>query len=289
MSGFGKISLVIPIVAYLSLVIAPIAMTARISLYSTNGFSTPHWVGLSNYARLATDRAFHEALANTLVWTVITMTVPTAVGVTFAAALNAPMLRAGAIFKALMFLPSTMSLVTLGIMFSLVYNDSFGALNGALTNLGLEGLTHDWLGDPSVVLYSLVAVFVWQYTGLSIALFTAGINVIPNERYEAAQVDGANMFQRFLYITIPGVKPVAVVVIVLSGIMSFRSFDLVYVMTKGGPDGASSVLGYLMYTQTFVSMNQGYGAAIAVTILLISLMFTVICLIQVAKRGVLDE
>jgi ABC-type sugar transport system permease subunit len=285
----GMLYLIVPAIAYIAILIIPIVMTARLSLYKTNGFNTPEWVGFDNYTRMAGDRAFRKAFVNTLVWTVITMTVPVVIGLVYAAVLNSPMIRGRALLRALVFLPSTMSLVTLGIMFSLVYNSSFGALNGALSKIGLGFLTQDWLGDPNFVLYSLVAVFAWQYSGLSMALFNAGIQQIPEELYEAAHVDGANRLQRFLHITLPGVRPVFVVVIALTVIQSLRSFDLVYVMTKGGPDNASALLGYLMYVQAFVSRNQGYGAAIAVVILLLSLAFAITYVRRVATREAFDE
>ncbi len=285
----GVLYLIVPTIAYIALIIVPIVMTARLSLYKTNGFKTPEWVGFDNYTRMAGDRAFRTAFVNTLVWTAITMTVPVAIGLVCAAVLNSPILRGRALLRALIFLPSTMSLVTLGIMFSLVYNSSFGALNTALSRLGMGFLAQDWLGDPNVVLYSLVAVFAWQFSGLSMALFNASIQQIPEEMYEAAQIDGANGLQRFFHITLPGVRPVLVVIIALTGILSLRSFDLVYTMTKGGPDNASAVLGYLMYVQTFVNRNQGYGAAIAVVILLLSLTFAIVYVRHVATREAFDE
>jgi ABC-type sugar transport system permease subunit len=281
--------LVIPGIAYIALVIVPIVMTSRLSLYKSNGFKTPEWVGLDNYTRMAGDRAFGKAFVNTLVWTAITMTVPVAIGLGYAALLNSPVLRGRALMRALIFLPSTMSLVTLGIMFSLVYNSSFGALNGALSKIGLGFLAQDWLGDPNAVLYSLVAVFAWQFSGFSMALFNAGIQQIPDELYEAAEVDGANGLQRFFHITLPGVRPIFVAVIALTVIQSLRSFDLIYVMTKGGPDNASAVLGFLMYVQAFVNRNQGYGAAIAVVILLLSLTFAIVYVRQVVRREAFDE
>lgn len=280
----GMLYLIVPVTAYIALTIVPIVMTARLSLYTTNGFNTPEWVGLDNYTRMVGDWAFRKAFVNTLIWTAITMTVPVVIGLVYAAVLSSPMLRGRALLRALIFLPSTMSLVTLGIMFSLVYNSSFGALNEALSKIGLGFLTQDWLGDPNVVLYSLVAVFAWQFSGLSMAIFYASIQQIPGELYEAAQVDGANGLQRFFHITLPGVRPVFVVVIALTVIQSLRSFDLVYVMTKGGPDNASAVLGFLMYVQTFQNRNQGYGAAIAVVILLLSLAFMIVYVRQVATR-----
>ncbi|MER9240658.1 sugar ABC transporter permease [Mesorhizobium sp. M0633] len=281
--------LIVPAIGYMALVIVPIVMTARLSLYKTNGFTTPEWVGFDNYTRMLGDRAFRKAFVNTLIWTVITMTVPVAIGLVYAAALNSPALRGRALLRALIFLPSTMSLVTLGIMFSLVYNSSFGALNGALNKIGLGFLTHDWLGDPNLVLYSLVAVFAWQFSGLSMALFNAGIQQIPEELYEAAQLDGASRLQRFFHVTLPGVRPAMVVLIALTGIQSLRSFDLIYVVTKGGPDNASSLLAFLMYVQTFVNLNQGYGAAIAVVILFLGLAFAIVYVRRVATHKASDD
>lgn len=285
----GMLYLVVPATAYIALTIVPIVMTARLSLYKSNGFNSPEWVGMDNYTHMAEDWAFRKAFVNTLVWTVITMTVPVAIGLVYAAVLSAPLIRGRALLRALIFLPSTMSLVTLGIMFSLVYNSSFGALDGALSKVGLEFLTRDWLGDPDVVLYSLVAVFAWQFSGLTMAIFYASIQQIPGELYEAAQIDGANGLQRFSDITLPGLRSVFVVVIALTVIQSLRSFDLVYIMTKGGPDNASNVLGFLMYVQTFQNRNQGYGAAIAVVILFLSLAFMIVYVRQVATREVFNS
>ncbi|MGO6787579.1 carbohydrate ABC transporter permease [Rhizobium ruizarguesonis] len=212
------------------------------------------------------------------------VTVPVAIGVAYAAVLNSAAIWGSALLRVFVFLPSTMSLVTLGIMFSLVYNSSFGALNGALSGIGLGFLAQDWLGNPDLVLYSLAAVFAWQLSGLSMALFHAAIQQIPEELYEAAQLDGASRLQQFFHITLPGVRPVMAVVIALSGLQSLRSFDLVYVVTKGGPDNASALLAYLMYAQTFVNRNQGYGAAIAVVILCLGLAFAIVLVRRAMMR-----
>ena len=285
----GVSLLVVPLLGYLSLVIYPILATVRLSFYKSNGLTPESFVGLQNYQRLAGDNVFREALLNTVIWTIVTMTVPVAIGLVGAAVLNSPAIRGRGLFRALMFLPTTMSLVTLGIMFSLLYNPIFGALNSALRAIGLGALTQDWLGNPNTVLLSLALAFSWQFSGLAMALFHAGIQQISPELYEAAHADGANAVQRFIHVTLPGIRPVLVVVITLTVIQSLRAFDLVFVMTKGGPDNSSNVLGFLMYTQAFGNYNQGYGAAIAVVILLLSLTFAITYLRRMTKQEAFDE
>ena len=179
-----------------------------------------------------------------------------------------------------------MSLVTVGIMFSFLLNPTFGGLNETLKAIGLGSLTQDWLGDPKIVLYTLIAIFGWAYTGMPLMLYHAGISEIPNELFEAARIEGASGWQTFWNVTLPLLRPVNIVVTMLTVINSIKAFDLVMVMTRGGPFNTTSVLGFFMYNETFWDYRFGYGASISVIILLLSSVFAAIYLRQIAGESI---
>jgi multiple sugar transport system permease protein/raffinose/stachyose/melibiose transport system permease protein len=168
-------------------------------------------------------------------------------------------------------------------------NPVFGGLNEALRLIGLGALTQQWLTNPTLVMYSLICVFSWSYIGVSMMLFHAGISQIDPELYEMATLEGANFFQTLWMVTLPMLRPVMTVVVTLTVISSLKAFDLVLLMTKGGPYKMSNVLGYFMYTEAFHKYRFGYGAAISVIILLLSSVFAAVYLRNIAKGALHAE
>jgi ABC-type sugar transport system permease subunit len=178
-----------------------------------------------------------------------------------------------------------MSLVAVGLMYSLILSPGFGAFDQVLRAVGLGGLVRTWLGDYNVTLYVLILIDCWAYTGVPLMLFHAGLGAIDPELFDAARLDGANNLQIIRHVIVPGLRPVVLIVTMLSIIHSLRTFDVVSVMTRGGPGGGTSVLGYFMYSVTFSRNQFGYGASIAVIILLFSAGFAFAYLRGVAKNA----
>jgi ABC-type sugar transport system permease subunit len=263
----------------------PIVYNLLLSFTKWNGLS-PHieLVGLNNYIELVKDPIFLLALVNTLKWTILSLFLTLALGLSLSIILFLGKIYFPTLFRSLIFLPVTMSLVAIGIMFSLILSPGFGLMDQTLRALGLSALVRPWLGDYHTTLYVLIAVGAWAYAGVPLMLFHAGLNEIDPDLLDAARLDGANNWQIARHILLPALKPVVVIVAILSVIQSLKTFDLIAVMTQGGPAGATKVLGYFMYTETFWNNRFGYGAAISVVILLLSVGFAWAYL-----RGVADN
>jgi ABC-type sugar transport system permease subunit len=281
---------VMPVVIYIVFVGYPIFDTIRLSFFRWDGIGFVRtWIGFQNYRDLVRDPMFYLSLKNTAIWTILTLLVPVGIGFFLAVFLTSNRVYASSLIRSLFFLPITMSLITVGIMFGLIFNPVFGAANMALSSIGLGSLAHDWIGDPSINLYTLIFTYAWSYLGLPLTMFYAGIRQIPIELYEFAKLEGAGPFQTLRHITTPLLRPVFTIVIVLSILNSVKAFDLVFAMTRGGPGGRTTVLGYFMYIQGFLSYHYGYAAAISVTILLISSVFAFIYLRTIAGESLHAE
>ncbi len=181
-------------------------------------------------------------------------------------------------FVSIYFTPVILSVVILGQLWKTIYNPESmgGMLNGVLVSLGLDSWTHNWLTEPKIAMYSIYVVSLWQYFGYHLLIQFTGVQNIPSEIYEAAQIDGAEGFKADRYITLPMIVPIFKISIVLAFIGSLQAFDLVMVMTAGGPAHATDVISTHMYNSSFLSMEYGYGSAIASFLVVLCLFFTVL-------------
>lgn len=256
--------LVLPaVVLFATFVAAPIFYGAYISLTNWDGFSAMSFVGLANFKEaLFDDATFQQALLHNVQFAVTVVIAKNALGLFLAVLLNRK-LRGLAFFRTSLFLPVTMSFVVIGLLWSWIYNPEFGLLNGALTTLHLSGLTRNWLGDASLALWSVIFVDIWKWTGFHMVIFLAGLQGIPPELNEAALIDGANRWQGFWHITWPLLKPVTLVSVLLSLMGAFvQNFDLVYVMTGGGPNHATEIALTWLYSNAFGDLRFGYASAL---------------------------
>jgi len=275
--------LVVPVLIYLVWVIGPMIYSFYLSFTSWDGFSPPAFVGFKNFSRLFRDRVFYISLSNNVEWILLFMTVPIVLGLTLAMVFNGN-IPGEKFFKSSFFLPMVLSLVVCGLVWSWLYNPAFGLINTVLRGVGLDSLARGWLSDPSVVMESVIAVAVWRQVGYVMILYLAGLQSVDPDLVNAAQVDGATAVQRFFHVILPQLASVTVIVIVISIIDSLRAFDLVSVMTRGGPFNSSSVLANYMYIQAFNNYRMGYGAAISVILFMISLVFILFYLTRIAKE-----
>ena len=278
------VGVVLPVLLFALFVGYPIVETVRLSFFRWDEIGTRMmWIGTQNYGVLLRDANFYLALANTAKWTGLTLLLPVLFGFLMAVFLTGGRAYLSGVIRSLFFFPMTMSLITIGIMFSLILNPVFGAFNSTVRAIGLGFLAHDWLGDPHSALYALILVFSWSYFGLPLTMFIAGINQIPAEFFEAAKLEGTRFLQTLLHVTMPMIRPVFTIVVVLSVVQSVRAFDLIFAMTRGGPFGQTTVLGYYMYTEAFLAYRYGYGASISVTLLVISSLFAIVYLRTIAR------
>jgi ABC-type sugar transport system permease subunit len=270
---------VLPTVLFFLVFIAyPFFRALGISLTEWAGYDEPRFVGLKNFISLTKDRVFWIALKNTLIFTVATTVLQTAIPLLVAVLLNVGW-RGGVFFRTVFFIPVIISFLVSALLWRMIYDATFGILNSLLTLAGLESWTRAWLALPETVLPAIIVVSLWISLGFYMLIFYAGLQGIPAELYEAAAIDGASSGQRLRHITVPMLWPVTTVVMVINIIGGIRVFDIIYVMTTGGPNHASEVLGTYLYVTAFGatgggSPSMGYAAAIGVVILILSMIGT---------------
>jgi ABC-type sugar transport system permease subunit len=280
---------ILPIVAFFAVFVGyPFLRSFYLSLTSWSGLGRPSFVGLRNFSNLMHDDIFWKALGNTLLFTGVTTVLQTALPLLVAVLLNRGW-RASVLFRTLIFIPAVISFVVTGVLWQLIYDPNFGMLNEALRWVGLDALAHAWLANPSTVLPAMMVVSLWQALGLFVLIYLAGLQGIDPTLYEAAEIDGADGRQRFFNITVPMLRTVTTVVVTLNLINGFKTFDVIYVMTGGGPNHASEVLGTYLYGLAFGSTAGavpalGYATAISMVIFALCMLATVAQL-RLARRG----
>jgi ABC-type sugar transport system permease subunit len=253
----------------------PIIGVFFLSLVSWKGYSfaTIRWAGAGNYLSMLRDQYFGWALWHNIQFVVIVVVVQTVIALSLAMLLERKPPGSN-FFRGIYFMPTVLSLVVVGLLFNFVLSPSHGLLNSLLRLLGARS-TPVWLGDSKIALFILMVVHMWKEFGLSMFLFIAGLETIPLELFDAAKVDGAGPWKVFRNVILPLLKETTTVVVILSTINCFKLFDLVMVMTKGGPFFATEVLATRMYTQSFKYGKIGYGSAIAIVLFVITFLISV--------------
>jgi ABC-type sugar transport system permease subunit len=252
----------------------PILRTIYISLTSWSGFGAARWTGLDNYTRMLHDPVARSAFLHTVAFAGITTVLQTLLPLVIAVFIGSTWKRYGVFVRTMLFIPGVVSFVVTGVIWKLVLDPNVGVLNRMLGSVGLESWSHSWLGDASTVMAAILVVSLWQSLGLNMLIFFAGMQGIDPTLYEAADVDGASQVQKFRYVTVPGLRVVMAIVISLNLINGFKVFDLIYVMTQGGPNHASEVLGTRLYGLAFGSTSGsvpqfGYASSLSVIVLLL--------------------
>lgn len=264
---------------YIVFILYPILETIRTSFFQWDGFSAKRtFVGIQNYVQLAADSHFLKALLNNLVFVIFYCIIPIFIGLLLASLLGRKPLPGLTFFRAGLFLPQILSMVVVGVTWRWIFNPNFGLLNMGLRAVGLDVLARPWLGDFKLALPAVGSIGTWVQYGFCMVLFLAGMQRIPVDHYEAAELDGASEAQQLAYITFPSLRPEIGVALVTTIIAALRVFDLVYVTTRGGPGDATLVTGFLVYRSAFLQNRIGYAAAIAVimTILIFSISMVIL-------------
>jgi multiple sugar transport system permease protein/raffinose/stachyose/melibiose transport system permease protein len=264
-----------PLAFFAIFVLWPLAQSMWYSLTKWNGLSDPEFIGLDNFSRALSDPNFIRAFENTAIWLIVAVTVPTIAGLLLAVLLDRP-LRGSRLYKSAFYLPITLSLVVVGQVWTWIYQPDWGLINSVLEAVGLDDMTRAWLGDPQTALIAVIVAWSWQQTALALILYLAALTTVPRDLLEAASIDGANARQQFLRIIVPLLRPASVVVITLAVINTLKGFDIVFVLTKGGPFHMSSNLAMFMYEETFFKYRLGYGAAIATALFALAIVVVVV-------------
>ena len=275
--------LIIPLLLFIFWVIGPMLYTFYLSLTKWDGISAPVFIGLRNYEKLFRDPVFIISLKNNLKWVIAFITVPVASGLGLAVAVNRE-IPGGRFIKAAIFAPLVFSMVATGLIWAWLYNPAYGLINQILNLIGLEQLAMGWLSDKDLVMWSIIFVAIWRQVGYVMVLYLAGLSGVDPTLLDASKVDGCNGWQTFRNVTFPLLSPITIIVVIVSVIDSLRAFDLVSVMTAGGPYNSSSVLANFMYIESFHNYKMGYGAAIAVILFIISLTFIIFYLTHILRN-----
>lgn len=255
--------------------VLPFLRTLFNSLYDWNGIGTWRFVGLANYVQLAHDELFGHGILRVAIWAALAVLFKVGTALVLASMLRIP-IPGERFFSTVFFIPVVISSAAIGLLFTLVYDADVGLLNIVLRGVGLGGLARNWLGDEDTALYAVIAVPIWHTIGYFFIILLAALRNAPSEVYEAARIDGAGAPAIFRQITIPMAWPVLQVCIVLAITAALKSFDYVFIMTKGGPGTVTEVPATYMYKTIFVNLQVGYGTAMATTIFLIALAATLL-------------
>lgn len=266
--------LLAPVLLVLATIIGyPLIETVRLSFTSTTliGSDTGAWVGLANYRKALASGAFWDSLRITVTFTVLTIGMEMILGLLVALLLDRKLIGRG-IVRGLLIIPWALPTVINALMWRVIYDPEFGALNAALTQGGLIGQYMSWLGDPGIALYAIAAADIWKTFPLVALILLAALQGVPRELHDAAAIDGAGAWGRFLAVTWPSILVPFSIVVVLRVIEAVKVFDVIWVMTRGGPLNASRSLAILVYQQAFSFNHSGYGAALSLLSVVLSVL-----------------
>ncbi len=269
------------VLMFLIYVIAPIAQSITISFYDWDGIGAKAFTGIENYIELWDDEAFYTSLYNNLLWLVLYLLAVPA-GLLIAIFLNQTVTGIR-IYKSLFFFPFVISQIVVGLIFSWFYAPNFGLFTKLLEFLGFEGIAI--LADERFVTYGIIAAGLWPQIAYCMILYLTGLNNVSPDQIEAARLDGAKGWKMLWYVILPQLRPATFIAVVVTIIGALRSFDLVSIMTSGGPYGSSRVLSYYMYEQALseYGFRMGYGASIAVVLFAIMMVFITLFIVRMLK------
>ena len=265
------------LVLFCGVLIAPIGASGYFSFFDWNGFTEQTFIGFSNYKELFTSNSigFMKALGNSLLLALLSVFIQLPLALALALTLGKK-IKGERAFLSVYFMPVLISTVVIGQLWLKIYNPDYGILNVALRSLGLENLTRIWLGDKSTVLGAVFVPILWQYVGYHMLLLYAGVKSVPTELREAAMLDGATDGQVNRYIVLPFIKPIIRISVIFAVTGSLKSFDLIYVLTNGGPLHKTEVPSTLMINMLFLRNRYGMGSTIAVILILLCFGFALL-------------
>ena len=271
-------------IGLLIFVAIPMVLALSLGFFSVDGFGSYKFVGLANYNRMLRDPLFMKSLGVTIVYVICLVPGLYISGLGLALLVRQRIPLVG-LWRSLFFMPYVVSLVVVALVWKVMLIDKVGFINRMLELVGLEG--RSWLGDPNLALGAVLVVTIWFLMGYYMVIFLSGLQDIPREYYEAARIDGANSWKMFTRITLPLLRPTSFFVLLVSTVSAVsgsQAFDLIYVMTNGGPANSTSLAVFYIYQQAFKFNNYGYAAAMA-SVLVVILLFLTILLFALTRGG----
>ncbi|TBL75737.1 carbohydrate ABC transporter permease [Paenibacillus thalictri] len=269
---FVALSLAPALLIYALFVFVPVIWSSYYSFFDWKGIGASKFIGLKNYVEIIHDPVFWRALKNNLIFVLVSVFGQLPLALVLAIVLH----KSNALqrfIRSAVFVPMVLSSVVIGLIWQYIYHPQIGILNFLLDSLGLSGWKLQWLSDANIAIFALAPPLVWSFVGLYLIIFISAFQNIPGEIHDAAQIDGAEGARKLVSVTLPMIWSTVQIAIILCISGSLKSFDLVYVMTKGGPAHATELLATYMYNSTFSSYRYGFGSAISTSIVLISLVF----------------
>ena len=264
------------LVVYLVFMVYPFLYTVYLSLTNWNGVDpNKDFVGLANYVRMFGDGAALKSFLNNVIWVIIGTIAPVVIGL-FEALVVWSGTRGSIVWRTLFFLPFVLPLVVVGVVWQWIFYPLYGVVNTVLDSVGLDGLSRGWLADPHTALYAVLIAAIWGASGFCFLILHASLQNVDMSTVEASMIDGANWFQRAWNVVIPQIAPQLTMVTTVTLIGGFAVFDIIFVMTGGGPGHASEVLGTYTYKAAFNQNEAGYGSALAMLITALSFLSAVI-------------
>ncbi|MEK5444718.1 MULTISPECIES: ABC transporter permease subunit [unclassified Fredinandcohnia] len=270
----SKVAIVLGIlpafILYVVFAIYPILQSFYYSVMEWNGFNEMTFIGLDNFKKLFSDPLFWNSVKNNIYVVLASVLGQVPIALFIALLLNRK-IRGAKLFRTIGFLPVVLSTVVISLTWSLIYNSRNGLINEVLRTVGLDSLAQNWLGDTKWTMIAVLVVVIWQFVGLYMIIFLAALQNVPGEVLEAAKMDGASEWATTWKITVPMIWDTILVAVILCISGSLKTFDLIYVMTNGGPAHSTDVMALYMFNETFSKLQYGYGSAVSVFIFFFSL------------------
>ena len=279
-SGYG-IFLIPGVIGFLVIIVIPFLINVYLSFTRWSGVGSPIWIGLANFQKAINDSAFWDSFKNNLGLLFVITTIPTIIGLLLAIILfdyiaNKFGRGVANFFRAGFYLPQILPVAVAGIVWGWILQPDWGAFNSLLKAIGLGAAAHDWLGDKSTALLSVMAIMVWFQIGYPLVILMSAVQRVDPEITEAAAIDGASGLQRLWYITIPYIRPEIYVVVLTSMIYAFKLFGPIFVLTRGGPGTSTIVASYFSYKNFFENANVGYGATMSTVLTIVIMLITIV-------------
>jgi ABC-type sugar transport system permease subunit len=266
--------------------IYPLLYSLYLSLFSWN-LTRPdqiEFLGIGNYISILSSKSFWHAMKRTAYFVGVTVCMEVALGLLIALVLNQKFVGRGLV-RGLVILPWALPTIVNGVMWRWIYNARYGALNSLLFQLGIIDSYKIWLKDPFIALNLVMVANIWKETPVAVLMVLAALQTFPKELYEAGSVDGASSFGRFRHITLPLLRPVLLILLVIKTIWAVKEFDIIYMITRGGPSEGTTIITYFIYLQTFKFLEFGYGAALGYVVTLIVMVLALIYVRKMASEG----
>ena len=264
------------LVLFIGMVVAPVGMSLYNSFFDWNGINDKIFIGLSNFKEIIHDEVVKNSLINTLKMTFVSTCLQLPIGMLIALVVSSKKVKGKKFFQSIYFLPVILSASIVGILWTQIYDPNQGLFNVFLGKIGMENLQHAWLGEPGTALGAVMIVMLWFYVGNYVLIYYSSLQSIPSDIIEYAELDGVLPIVRFFKIQLPLIWPTIQLTTMLVIVNSLRYFDLVYIMTKGGPNHSTDVLATVIVQEAFDSMRMGYGSAISMFLFLLGTVFILI-------------